>query len=107
MNELNPAAKAKARRVALAKTKRIAQLGLSTEMSVEDKDQIILNLATAKAMLDGKQISDVIAGQEWYVNDLIEYSCLSPQERFDKEYNEAIVSECNDEEFYALLEEAM
>ena len=107
MNEMNPAAKAKARRIVLAKTKRISDLGLSTKMPVEAKDEIIFNLATAKAMLTGKQIKDVIAGQVWYVNDLIEYSCLTPQERLDLEYNQAVVVECSDQEFLGLVESYM
>ena len=105
--EYNPIAKSKALRKAMAKTTRIKELNLSTEMSQEDKDAVIINLATAKAMVTGKKLKDVVGGQTWYVEDLIEYSCLTPKERFEKEYNDCLIDEADEDDIEAFIESCM
>lgn len=106
MAELNPIVKAKAARIAIAKSKRISELDLTPQMSDEERDAKAYDLATAKALTDGGEVADYLEGQSWYVNDLCEFAALTPEQRFQVEYDKHIVAESSVDDIVAMIASA-
>ena len=84
--QLNPQAQATASRRAVAKSRRIKELGITPKLTVKKQDKIVLALAEAKAIEQGKPMDSFVKGQEWYVLDLKEFSRMDATQRFEHEY---------------------
>lgn len=102
----NQQALALATRRAIAKSKKIKELGITPTMSVDEIDELVLKLAEKKEA-DGKSKKDAIDGQSWYVNDLKDFSALTAQERLDREYDVAFPEVADADEALDALEAIM
>lgn len=56
--------------------------GITTGMTQEQIDEKVIELTEKKAQLTGKSISSLAAGQEWYVNCLVEYAGMTAEQRY-------------------------
>jgi hypothetical protein len=102
----NQQAMAIAIRRAVAKSKKIKELGITPNMTVEQIDTLILALSAKKDVTE-RSSNDVVKGQEWYVNDLKAFSALSAQDRLDHEYAVAFPEVAEPEEALDMLEAIM
>ena len=102
----NPKALAIASRRALAKTRKIKELGITPDMDVKAQDALVLALSEKK-VCEGKTLEDFTKGQEWYVQDLMAFSALSPEERFELEYRDAFDETSSASEIIAAVAAAM
>lgn len=91
---------------ALAKSKKIKELGIKPDMSIEEQDQLVLSLAKGK-VTEGKTLKDFTKGQEWYVQDLVKFSALTAEERLDLEYSVAFPEVASPEEGLDALKAVM
>lgn len=103
--ERDPIATTVALKNAVQKATRIKELGLTPDMSQEDIDRVITDLATAKALISGQKMSGFISGQEWYVNSLIAFSKLSSEEKLEAEYKRALIETAGFDEGVSILDE--
>lgn len=99
----NPEVLAAAFKSAKRKLAAIAMHGITPEMETADVDSVVLKLAGIKAKATGEDYDIYINGQEYYVNLLIEFSAMTPQERLDHEYDEAFGDIASEAEMVALL----
>ena len=104
MDEKNPLALALGGRRALAKARKIAELGITPTMAPDAVDTIIETLAKAKAEKDGVVWTTLIKGQRWYVEDLVKFSSLSGQDKLDVEYSQAFPDVATEDELLLELE---
>lgn len=96
-----------AMRRAVAKTKKIKTLGITPTMTDEEVSAMIETLSAAKAETVGGLPEQYVDGQEWYVNDLKEFSALDGQGRLDKEYDDAMIDSGEETDKAAYLEALM
>ncbi len=110
----NAMAKTIAIRRAVAKSGKVKSLGITPDMTVKQRDAIILQLSETKAMEEGKSLDEFLKGQEWYVKDLQAFAALGgkqgakestvdflkrqAQARFDHEYAQAFPEVASEEE---------
>ena len=99
----NPEAQAVAFKKCRSKILKIKALGITPDMSPEDEDKIVNDLATARAIEDGKSVDEVFAGQAWYVENLKEFSAMTPAEQLEFEYNDCFVRSASEEELIEAL----
>lgn len=86
----NPKALATASRISTAKSNKINALGIHPKMT--KKAFGIMVLEQAKIKQDGgdtRSWNDIVKGQEWYLDDLRDYSKLNGQQRAEFEYIDA------------------
>lgn len=109
MDDKNPLALALAYKHAKGKTLKIHTLGIHPKMSTSEIDEMIQILATKKAEEagDAEKWIDEVKGQRWYVEDLIKFSALGPQERLDYEYERAFPDVAEEDEMLSALEDMM
>ncbi len=103
----NQQAQAVAIRRAVAKSKKIKELGITPKLSVKQRDALILKLSEGKAAEEGKDLKEFLKGQEWYVKDLMAFSALSADERFEYEYSQAFPEVASEEEAVDAIAAAM
>ncbi len=99
----NPQVTATAFKKAKAKMKKIAQLSITPDMSEDEIDAIVMDLAEAKAIENNAPVGDFVKGQQWYVQSLVDFSGMTPQERLDLEYEDVFGEVASEEELLALL----
>ncbi len=99
----NPEVTAMAFRQAKRKLRKIEQLGITSDMSEDDIDAKIMDLAEAKAIEASAPVSDFVAGQQWYVESLVAFAGMTPIERLNVEYEEAFPEVASEEELLAAL----
>ena len=99
-----PEAVLAAYRSAAHKLVRAKTLGITPDMSEEAQDELVENLATAKALQNNKPIDGYIDGQRWYVESLIEAVTLTTEELYDKEYKRAWEERAEESELLANLD---
>ena len=106
--EQNKHALANAYKVAAAKTKKIKELGITSKMTKKETNTLVELLARNKAETEGKTDDDAwleyTKGQRWYVEDLQEFSKLSPREKLDREYQVAFGDIASEEEMLEMLD---
>lgn len=99
----NPQALAQAYKKCKGKLQKIKDLGITPDMDDEAIDALIENLSAAKAVEQGKNISEMIAGQRWYVENLVEFSGLPLEKQFQKEYEDSFADTASETEMLAAL----
>lgn len=95
-----------------AKGKRGAIIRHSISPSLKDDkgeitpaaEKLIVKLAKAKALKEGVEYSTLLDGQQWYVEDLIDFSTLNVAEQLEAEYQSAFPSVATEDEMLAALE---
>ena len=86
---------------------KIAELGITPNMSEEQKDELIVSLAEEKAKETGKPYTAHLKGMEWYVRTLAEKSALSAKDLLETQYKEMLPYNSSFDELAAMLEEEM
>ena len=84
---------------------KIVELGLTSSITDDDKEQLIIELAKAKSDSSGKPWTSHLSGMEWYVNDLLVKSELSSKELLEICYKELLPSNSTFDELTRMLEE--
>ena len=105
MDEKNPLALALGGRRALAKARKIAELGITPKITEDATDALITTLAKAKAEKDGVEWTTLIKGQRWYVEDLIKFSGLAATDKLAVEYSQAFPDVATEDELLLELEQ--
>jgi hypothetical protein len=101
----NPQVLAAAFRVAKAKKAKIAQLGITADMTEDEIDSLVMSLAEAKAIEKEAPMKDFVAGQQWYVEQLVTFAGMTAKERLDAEFEDKFPEVASEEELLALLED--
>ena len=88
------------------KLQRIKELGITPDMTEEQIDKIVVDLATAKALdNEGSTVEDHLDGQQWYVESLVKASGMTSQEVFEAEYDDSFADVASDDEMFSLLDQ--
>ncbi len=82
----------------MAKLSKIETLGVTADMSQEDQDELVERLSTAKAVEEGVDIKDVRAGQRWYVESLVEFAGMEPEDQLESLYRRKFAQQANETE---------
>jgi len=101
--EKNPVALQSAFLDVLAKRKKCVQLGVA-DISLEQTDALVLDLATAKAIDEGVTIQEVIKGQQWYVDSLKRFVRLTPKQQLEECYAHKLSLLAEEDEMLEYLE---
>lgn len=105
MTDKNEQALAMAFRRALAKSLKIKELEITSDMSEEDIDAMVKFLAELKAEKEGHDDwKQFLKGQRWYVEDLVAFSKLDAQQRLDLEYRNSFPDVASEAEMLNSLE---
>jgi hypothetical protein len=82
----------------MAKLEKIKQLGITADMSQDDQDALVESLSEAKAIENECDIKEVRSGQRWYVESLVEFAGLEPEEQFEHLYRKQFAKTANEAE---------
>lgn len=105
MIDRNPQALALAFKKCKGKILKIKELEITPEMEEDDVESLIELLAEAKAAEDNSKVADHIKGQRWYVENLVKFSGLTPEEQLDAEYQDAFADSASEEEMLQAIRE--
>lgn len=103
MIDKHPQALASAFRKCRGKLLKIKELAITPKMKVKDVDALIEKLATAKAVADSNTMAENVAGQRWYVEQLIEFAGLEEKEMLELEYAYAFADTASEAEMHGAL----
>jgi len=103
VDERNHEVLALAYRRAKAKSLKIKELAITSDMKTEDVDTLITALSKKKAEESEQEWTEHVKGQRWYVEDLVEFSKLGAQERLDYEYQQCFADLASEDEMLAEL----
>lgn len=98
MIDKNPQALAIAFKKCKGKTQKIKELGITPDITEDDVETLIELLATMKATEDGSTIADHVKGQRWYVEGLVKFSSLTPEQKLEAEYQDAFADTASESE---------
>ena len=90
---------------AKGKTQRIEEAGITPDFTKEQINEMIVTFAD-KLLADPtykKSRNEAIKGQRWYVEDLVKFSGLEPQEKLDTEYENSFADIAGEDEMVAAL----
>ena len=105
MTDKNEQALAMAYRRAVAKSLKIKELEITSDMTEEDIDAMVKFLAEAKAAKEGNEDwKQYLRGQRWYVEDLVAFSGLDAQGRLDLEYRNSFPDVASEQEMLNSLQ---
>ncbi len=90
---------------ARSKLSKIKQFDIKPDMTQEAIDELVENLSTAKAMEDGGKVADYRSGQDWYIQSLIEFSAMSPEQQLDHCYTRKFAEQATETEMLDALAE--
>lgn len=93
-------------RKAKGKKGAIKRLGITPEMDNDARRDLVISLAEAKSEKDGVPVENLIDGQQWYVQSLIDFSGLTAVEQLDAEYADAFPEVASEDELLSALEAA-
>jgi hypothetical protein len=82
---------------------KIKELGITPDMSEADIETMIENLATAKAVEKSTNITEVVAGQRWYVEGLVKFSGYTIEKQLQMEYEDSFAESASEAEMLAAL----
>ena len=105
--ERNPMILSTAFKRVKGKLSKIKELGITSTMSEEEVDALILKLAKDKAKEDGKSYKDHLKGMRWFVEELVKFSGLNSQEMLDACYEEVFPQVASEAEMLAAIEAAI
>jgi len=84
---------------------KIAELGITSDMSDEEKDSLVIKLAKEKAEETGKPYTSHLKGMEWYVDSLVEKSTLENKELLEAQYKELLPYNSSFDELAVMLDD--
>ena len=101
----NPEGLALAFKKARGKSRKIKELGISSDMPTNLIDNLIMEQATFKAEAEEEEdFEPYIKGQRWYIESLVKFSGLTNQEKLDTEYEDAFAEVASEAEMLLELE---
>jgi len=103
MMDKNPQALALAFKKCKGKILKIKELAITPEMDEDAIEALIEQLAVAKAAEDDSAMSDHVKGQRWYVEGLVKFSALEPEDQLEQEYNDAFADNASEDEMHQAL----
>jgi len=99
----NPQALALAFKKCKGKILKIKELEITPEMDSDSIEALIEKLANTKVIDEGKTLADHVKGQRWYVENLVEFSALKPEEQLEHEYQDAFADNASEDEMLKAL----
>ncbi len=66
-------------------------------------EELVITMSKAKSLKDGGDYSDYLDGQQWYLEDLIDFSALTVSEQMDYQYDTEFPSVASEDEMLAAL----
>lgn len=102
----NPQAMSLAFKKCKGKIMKIKELEITPDMDDDTTEALIELLAESKAADDteGKStVADHVKGQRWYVEGLVKFSALTPEEQLDAEYQDAFADSASEDEMLQSL----
>lgn len=90
---------------AKAKSNKIKELNIHSDMTEQEIEDMIVMQAKAKAETAGDEWTTHIKGMRWYVESLVKFSGLSAKERLEVEYEDAFAEVASEAEMLAKLED--
>ena len=103
MLEKQPQALASGYRRAVGKIQKIKEFGITSTMTTDEQDEMIKLLAERKAEAEGKDWKKFVAGQRWYVEELVRFAGMSDEDRLTHEYSLAFPDSANESEMLLAL----
>lgn len=104
MNDKNPQARTLAFKKCRGKLLKIKELGITPDQSAEATETMIEALSVAKAA--DKKVTDItefVAGQRWYVENLVVFSGKTLEQQFQDEYDESFAETGSEAEMLKAL----
>lgn len=92
-------------RKAKGKKGAIKRLGIDPAMDNDTRRNLVISLAEAKAKKDNVPVESLIDGQQWYVQQLMDFSGLTANEQLEAEYLDAFPEVASENELLAALED--
>jgi len=90
---------------AKAKSNKIKELNIHSDMTNQEIEDMIVTQSKAKAETAGDEWTTHIKGMRWYVELLIKFSGLDAQERLNTEYEDAFAEVASEAEMLAKLQD--
>ncbi len=103
MIDKNPQALALAYKKCKGKILKIKELKITPSMKDAKIEILIEALATAKAVEKAVNITEVVAGQRWYVEGLVKFSGLTVEEQLTSEYEDSFADSASESEMLKAL----
>ena len=103
MIDKNPQALTLAFKKCKGKIQKIAELKITPTMKDAKIETLIEALATAKAVEKSVKITEVVAGQRWYVEGLVKFSGLTVEEQLNAEYEDSFADTASEAEMLKSL----
>jgi hypothetical protein len=103
MIDKNPQALALAFKKCKGKRLKIKDLDIKPGMAAKRIEKLIEDLSTAKAIDKSLPMSEVVAGQRWYVEGLVKFSGLTIEEQLDAEYEDSFADNASEAEMLQAL----
>jgi len=104
MIDKNPQALALAFKKCRGKLLKIAELGITPDMSDEAVDAMIEKLSEAKADAASSNMAEFVAGQRWYVESLVKFSGLETEAQLQAEYEDSFAESASETEMLTALQ---
>lgn len=105
MDERNHEVLALAFKRAKAKSIKITELAIVPKMTKKAVDALIVTLSDVKMAdpTNTKDRNETVKGQRWYVEDLVAFSAMEPQERLNNEYDNCFADIAGEDEMLVEL----
>ncbi len=103
MIDKNPQALALAYKKCKGKKLKIIELKITPGMKTAAIEKLIEICSVAKAAEKGLDISEVVAGQRWYIEGLVVFSGLTTVQQMDIEYEDSFADTASESDMFAAL----
>lgn len=103
MIDKNPQALALAFKKCKGKILKIAELGITSDQDETATEAMIESLADAKATAKSVDIQEVVVGQRWYVEGLVKFAGMTPEEQLQQEYDDSFADTASESEMLKAL----
>lgn len=103
MIDKNPQALALAFKKCKGKLLKIKELKITPDMKEKAIDTLVEDLSTAKAVEKETNITEVVAGQRWYVEGLVKFSGMTTEEQLQAEYDDSFADTASEAEMLKAL----
>jgi len=88
---------------AKSKLAKIDDLGIEEGLSEETINGLVEQLSVAKGIEEEKPWTEFAKGQRYYVESLVKFAGMTPQERLDTEYEATFADTASEEEMLLAL----
>lgn len=100
----NAEARAKGFRSALGKSLKIKELKITSSMTEDEIDMLVELRSKAKAESEGGDWKKYVAGQRWYIEDLVKFAQMPAIDRLSGEVERAFPDVATETEMLEALE---